>query len=265
MKILSWFAKSNRRLFWTGTFLLFALWQALVMIFKPPAVLIPSPISVIASLPGLHFEHALVRELCYSFFLVMAGFVVATAVAVPTGFLLGVSRIVRGMTEEQIQAFRYLCLPLFTGMFTSFFGYGSGMKIAFLAVGRFLYLLPGVILVIKLLPYEYIQIGRSLCATKWQILKTIIIPGSASHIWDMSLINLPIGWTYISIVEQLNMSDGGIGVLSYTLGRNGLTMMVYAIGLIVLVIGILTDRSGVGLRNRIFKYRRFSKEVGDGQ
>jgi len=153
-------------------------------------------------------------------------------------------------------------LTALTGMFIIWFGIEDKMKIAFLAFGIIVYLLPVVVQRINEVGDVYLKTVFTLGATDWQTIRTVYIPEVMSKLIDDIRVLTAISWTYIIIAELLNR-QGGIGSLIYIKARQGQTEKVFAILIIIIIIGFIQDRVFVFFDKRLFPYK-YSKSVRPG-
>jgi len=237
-----------------GIVLMLCTWQLITVVSKAPPGVFPSPVKVLKCFPELHFQDAVVRNALYSLYLNQAGMFLSVIVALPLGFVIGLLPLFRGLTERQIAVFRYLPLTLLIGVFIRWFGLEDLMKITFLAVGIFVYLLPTVILRVDQVKEVYIQTVKTLGASQWQIIKTVFIPDVLSRVFDDIKVLAPISWTYIIIAEMINKT-GGLGAMAYLFGRQSRADKAFAILLIIILIGILLDKIFTSLGRIFFPHK----------
>lgn len=236
-----------------GFIVLVLIWQLISVFFIPPSLL-PSPWSVLISFKSLHLEDELVRNACYSIKLNIFGYMEAIAIALPVGFLMGLIPAVRHATATYIKAFRFLPLPVATGLFISWFGIGDNMKVQFLAVSIIVYLLPVVIQRVDDVENVYLQTAYTLGASKFQLITSVFFPSVFSRISDDIRVLVAISWTYITIAEVLNMT-GGIGALAVQCARRSEVDKVFAVLVTVLLIGIIQDKLFLKLDRLLFPFK----------
>jgi len=245
-------------LLYLGIFLILVFWQAITTLTQVPPGVFPSPWKVLICFPELHFQDAIVRNALYSLYLNQAGMYLAVIISLPLGFVIGLFPLFRGLTERQIAVFRYLPLTLLIGVFIRWFGLEDLMKISFLAVGIFVYLLPTVILRVDEVKEVYVQTVKTLGASKWQIIKTVFIPDVLSRAFDDIKVLAPISWTYIIIAEMINKT-GGLGSMAYLFGRQSRADKAFAILVIIIIIGIILDKIFTGLDRLFFPHKYATK------
>lgn len=237
-----------------GFILLIGLWSLVTYFQIVPNSLFPAPWKVLASFKELHFEDALIRETFSSIMLNFGGYLEAVAIAIPFGFLIGLFPLFRGLFSRNINALRFLPLTALTGMFIAWFGIETNMKVQFLAFGILVYLLPVVVQRIDEVEEVYLQTVFTLGANKWQTIRTVFIPSVFSRISDDVRVLVAISWTYIIVAELIN-NTGGIGGMIYHAQRQSRVDKVFAILLVIILIGFVQDRIFVWLDKLFFPYK----------
>lgn len=231
--------------------------------------ILPTPIQVVKAFPALIKEKKLISNTIISVWRNLQGYFWAVLISIPIGFVIGLFPIFKGLFSKQVDALRYLPLTALVGMFITWFGIGESMKISFLAFGIIVYLLPTVIQRIREVSDVYLRTVFTLGATDWQTIRSVYLPSVMAKLVDDIRVLTAISWTYIIIAELLN-KDGGIGALIYDAGRRGQIPDVFAVLIVIVLIGFLQDRVFVYLDKRLFPHKYFKsrlagiQEVGYG-
>jgi NitT/TauT family transport system permease protein len=100
----------------------------------------------------------------------------------------------------------------------------------------------------------YVQTAQTLGATMWQKITSVFIPAVLSKIIDDIRVLVAISWTYITIAESLNMTNG-IGKLAVQAGRNSRIDKVFALLVLIIVIGFLQDKLFVFIDRKLFPHK----------
>ncbi len=222
------------------------------------AAILPSPGSVLSSFKDLYYDNDLIVNTCYSIGYNLSGYVVALLLALPLGFLIGLFPFFRGSFQRPIDAFRYVPLPAVIGIFIGALGLGTSLVVYFLAFGILIYLLPVIVQRIDEVKEVYLKTVYTLGATDWQTIKTVYIPSVMSRLSDDIRVLTAISWTYIVIAEILGGSKG-IGVQTWLAQRLGRMDKVYALLLIIVIIGILQDKIFAYLDKEFFPFKYQNK------
>jgi ABC-type nitrate/sulfonate/bicarbonate transport system permease component len=215
---------------------------------------LPPPLNVLKSFKELHFKDLVVRETLFSLKLNVLGYLEAIFISILFGFIISLVPFFRAMMSRWVNAIRFIPLTAVTGLFIAWFGIESNMKIQFLMFGILVYLLPVIIQRIDDVDKIHLQTAFTLGASKWQMIKSIYFPSVASKIIDDIRVLTAISWTYIIIAEMLNQT-GGIGALIHLSARQSRLDKVFALLLIIVLIGILQDKLFAWLDKKLFKFK----------
>jgi NitT/TauT family transport system permease protein len=230
--------------------------------FEKVYPLLPRPDKVLLSFKDLFQKDKLVPNTLHSIWLNIQGYFWAIFLAIPIGLIIGLFPIFNSMFNKQIDSLRYLPLSALTGLFIIWFGLGDPMKIAFLAVGILVYLIPVVVQRIQDLEEVYPQTAYTMGASKWQLIKNVFLPGIFGKLIDDIRVLTAISWTYIIIAELLN-KEAGIGSLIYTKSRQGQIDKVFALLIVIIIIGLIQDKLFALFDRMINPYKYYkTKENG---
>jgi NitT/TauT family transport system permease protein len=222
-----------------GFILIVVIWHAIIKIGDISSSILPGPIEVVLAFGDLA-KNDLAKNLSYSIVLNLSGYIEAMIFAIPIGFIIGNLPIADAAFSKYVVAIRFIPLTACTGLFIVWFGIHDLMKIQFLAFGIFVYLLPTVVQRVKEFDEVYVQTGRTLGATEWQIVKKIMLPAVLSKLSDDIKVLVAISWTYIIVAELVN-NTGGIGSMAFIASRQSRTDEVFGILIIIMLIGALQD------------------------
>lgn len=219
--------------------------------------LLPRPDQTIAAFKPLMQEDRLFYNTFRSIWLNMQGYFWAVLLAIPLGFLIGLLPAFRGLFSKQVDTLRYLPLTAVTVVFITWFGLEDQMKIAFLAFGILVYLLPVVVQRIDEVDDVFLKTTFTLGATDWQTVRTVYWPAVMSKLMDDIRVLTAISWTYIIIAELLNRQGGGIGALIYLKQRQGQLDRVFALLIVIILVGFLQDRLFDYMDRRFFPHKYY--------
>jgi len=242
-----------------GLVLVLGIWSLVSGLGWVSRGVLPAPWEVLTAYKDLHFEDALVRNVIKSILLNLQGYFWAIIVAIPLGFSIGLLPLFKGLFEKQVDALRFIPLTAVTGLFMAWFGIGNAMKISFLAFGIFVYLVPVVVQRVRDVKEVYIQTVYTLGATSFQTIKTVFLPSVLSKISDDIRVLVAISWTYIIVAEMVNSSEGGVGALIWKKARQAEIDKVFAVLLIIVLVGVFQDKLFGIVDRLIFKFKHQKK------
>ena len=224
--------------------------------FEKVYPLLPTPLSVVKSFSSLFSQDQLIPNALKSIWRNVQGYIWAVLIAIPLGFIIALFPLFRGLFSRQVDAMRYLPLTALTGLFVIWFGLEDKMKVAFLAFGIIVYLLPVVVQRVYEVSDVYLKTVFTLGASNWHTIRTVYIPSVMTQLMDDIRVLTAISWTYIIIAELLNKT-GGIGSLIYIKARQGQIPKVFAILIVIILIGLLQDMIFVYISKRLFPHKHY--------
>ncbi len=231
-------------------------WCALTLgknpVIKP--LYIASPPEVIRATLAMIFEHTLFADIWASTVRIVIAFVAAAVVALPLGIAMGAFEPVNRLLEPLMAPLRYLPISAFIPLFILWFSIGEMQKISFLFLGVFVYLLPVVVTAIRAVPEELVQTALTLGATRWQVIRTVLVPAALPDIFDSFRVMNAIAWTYVVLAEMVNAHEG-IGHMIQEQGNLFHTPQVFSGIIAVGIIGLITDGIIRTLNNVLFRWR----------
>ena len=215
---------------------------------------LPSPLEVLNVIPEMFRSDNLPSNIFKSVKLNVLGYVIAIIFSLLIGFIVGLIPVLRGLFSQLIGSGRFIPLTAVTGIFILWLGIDSEMKVAFLAFGIIVYLIPVVIQRIDEVDNVYLQTVFTLGASPWQAFRKVYFPFVMSKLIDDIRVLTAISWTYITIAEMLNKS-GGIGQVIWEAKRQSRIDKAFAVLLIIIVIGIIQDKLFVLIDKLLFPHK----------
>ena len=108
---------------------------------------------------------------------------------------------------------RYLTLTGLIFIFTLLTRDGRQLKLWLLLFGIVPFLTTSFLSIILHTPAQEFELCQTLGYNRWESLYEVIIVGKADQVFEVVRQNFAIAWMMITMVEGLNMSEGGIGAL----------------------------------------------------
>jgi NitT/TauT family transport system permease protein len=219
-----------------------------------PAYILPAPQAVLSSVVVLHREHALVRSAARSLYRITLAFLLAALVAIPLGLVMGTWPPIRNMIEPLTGPLRYLPISAVYPLFILWFGIGDTMKVAFLFVGIVVYLLPLVIESVLNVDQVYLDTAYTLGARPHDIIFRVLLPGAWPGIFEAGRVLYGVGWTYVILAELIH-AEYGLGYLLTQAQRRQHIDWIYALILVVLLLGVGTNYIFVFAGRKLFAWK----------
>src|SRR5438128_372367 len=206
-----------------------------------PPDFVPSPTEVVRGTLQLFLQYDLATAILVSTKRIVLSFLLAAAVALPLGILMGAFAPVHHVFESIMAPLRYMPISAFIPLLILWFGIYEKEKTAFLFLGVFVYLLPVVVSAIRTVPEELVQTALTLGASKFQVIRTVLLPAALPEIFDSFRVMSAISWPYVILAEPVN-PEHGLGYM-VALARTHQKASWSFAGLIVIGgIGLITDQ-----------------------
>jgi len=221
--------------------------------FAPPDFL-PSPTETLRGTLQLFLQYDLWEAILVSTRRIVLAFLLASAMALPLGVLMGAFEPINRFFEPIVAPLRYMPISAFIPLLILWFGIYEKQKIAFLFLGVFVYLLPVVVTAIRVVPEELVQTALTLGASRWQVIRTVLLPSALPEIFDSFRVMNAISWTYVILAEAVN-PEHGLGYMVELARTHQKASWSFAGLLVIGGIGLLTDFLIRLLSSVLFRWR----------
>ncbi len=222
--------------------------------------ILPSPAEVVDSLKDLvgssdQDNRGLLDHTIISLTRVGLGFILALAVVLPLGIVMGAFGSARSTFGPLVTASGYIPIATLVPLTMSWFGVDEIQKVVFLALAFSIFLLPAVVNAIDAVPDVYLRTAYTLGAGRWQVIRRVLVPVAAPEIWHSMRLAFGVGWTYLVLAEVV-VKAGGLGDLIDTARRRAMSGRVYLVIVIITLIAWVADLGWARLGGVLFPYRR---------
>jgi NitT/TauT family transport system permease protein len=231
-----------------------AAWCVLTYGRLAPPDFLPSPTETLRGTLQLFIDYDLWGSILVSTKRIVFAFLLASAVALPLGVLMGAFEPVNVFFEPIVAPLRYMPISAFIPLLILWFGIYEKQKIAFLFLGVFVYLLPVVVTAIRSVPEELVQTSLTLGASRWQVIRTVLLPSALPEIFDSFRVMNAISWTYVILAEAVN-PEHGLGYMVELARTHQKASWSFAGLLVIGGIGLLTDFVIRLLSAALFRWR----------
>ncbi len=196
-----------------GAFVIFVLaWKAIVVLTGLPPFILPAPETV-----GQRFVEAWSDGTIWPHFLatmveIAIGFIVGTVLALMAGYGLARSNLFERLASPYLVAAQAVPILVFAPLLVVWFGTGLLSKVVICSLIVFFPVAIATMVGIRSVDPRLIELGRSLRATKRQILSTLEIPAALPYIFG----GLRVGVTLAvvgAVVAEWAGANTGLAVL----------------------------------------------------
>jgi NitT/TauT family transport system permease protein len=201
---------------------------------------LPTPAQVWDALQRLWLSGDLQKDIAFSVFRVMTGFLLAAVISISLGTVMGTFASIRALFEPIIGVVRYMPAPAFIPLLILYFGLDEAPKIMLIFIGTLFFNTLMVMDAVKFVPKDLIETSYTLGGQRKQILLQVIFPFILPNIIDACRVNMAGSWNLV-IVSELVAATEGLGRRISLAQRYLKTDEIFA-GLIVIgLIGLAID------------------------
>ncbi len=139
---------------------------------------------------------------------VLGGFLIATALALPLGVLMGAYKPVEAFFEPFVSFARYLPASAFIPLLILWAGIGEAQKLALIFIGSFFQLVLMIAVTVGNTRRDLVEAAYTLGVSDRGLIRRVLIPGAAPEIAETLRMVLGWAWTYVIVAELIGASSG---------------------------------------------------------
>lgn len=231
------------------------LWWAATSSGVVAPIFLPAPGAVVSRLVLLAYQGTLWQDLGVSIYRIVVGFLIATALALPIGVVIGNFTKWEAAIEPLVDFVRYMPVVAFVPLSILWAGTGDIQKFLIIFIGTFFQQVLLVMDNVKRVPRDYIGLGRTLDLSDLRILTRIVVPSALPGIWDTMRITLGWAWTWL-VLAELVAATSGLGYRITVSQRYFQTDTIIGYILLLGFLGLVTDQLMKALERVLFRRDR---------
>lgn len=183
-------------------------WEIVVRAFAPAYV--AKPTTVILAIPKVLTEPAFLQAMGSSLVAVAEGLAITIVIGTVLGLLMGRSTTFDRLFRVYINFFNAMPMIVVLPLFSLWFGYSSGARIATIIFAAIFAITMNVADGARSVPREYLEVSRSFRSGRLRMLSDIVLPASMPYL--LAGFRLAAGRALIgAVVAEFFLSVGGIG------------------------------------------------------
>lgn len=214
--------------------------------------LIPTPGKVLAAMGEVFTRSSFMDDFFASLILTLKGMGISIIIALLISYLSLIP--VFEPVANFIVKCRYLTLTGLIFLFVLITSNGSQLKMSLLIFGIVPFFTTSLLSIISEINRQEYELCRTLRMSTWRTLWEVVIVGRFDSVFEVMRQNFAIAWMMITMVEGYSMSEGGLGTLIIKYNKVVNLPAVFAILIIIFVIGILFDLLLGQMRKWLFPY-----------
>ena len=210
-------------------------------------VRVPSPADTWSALTTLWSDGTLGSDLAASGERIVYGYGISMVIGIVVGIAIGAFPGVEGGLEAPIGFLRYIPASALTPLMLLWLGIDEAPKITLIVVGTVFFNILMVADVARAVPRELVNAAATLGASRWRIVRRVVLPHSSPGIVDVARINLAAAWLML-VVAELLAADEGLAVRIARATRFQNFDVMFAVLIVFGLIGVLSDLALRGVR-----------------
>ncbi len=221
---------------------------------------VPNPIDVFENLKNMIINGQLQIDIWYTFKRIFIASVISGLISLPLGLLIYNFKVFKYSVDPIINLMRYVPITAFYPLLIMWLGIDEEMKIAFLFIASFVYMLPSTVLALEEINHDLIETGYTIGMSKLQTITRIQLPAMLPSILNSFVMCFGIGFSYSAIVETIN-AKYGLGFLIQQSSSRGRTDLVFVGIIVIMVISFAFDNIAKFIIKKIFKWRFINDSI----
>ncbi len=241
----------------TGLIVVFWCATTLLLWVLSPWKTLPTPLEILHALSTLWWEHGLGPETFTTLKLISH----ATLLTIVISLALSYATVIPFFRPlvEGVSKLRFLGLTGLVFPFTLLTGGGYALKVGLLTFGMATFFVTSMAQIVVEIPRAEFDHMRVLGAGEGRILWEVVVRGTLDRALDVLRQNVAMGWAMITMVEGISRAEGGIGALILNQNKHFLLAEVYAILIVILLLGLVMDYGMGVLTNALCPYARLGR------
>ncbi len=254
MKPLQPVSPASRVSYGVAFFALFvAVWAVATLGGFVPKLFLASPITMVEEGWLLMTKYNFAFDIGMTIWRVVGGFVLAAALALPLGIMMGAYKPIEAFFEPFVSFARYLPASAFIPLLILWAGIGETQKLLVIFIGSFFQLVLMIAVAVGGVRRDLVDAAYTLGSSDRSVVTRVLLPNAAPEIAEILRMVLGWAWTYV-IVAELIGSSSGIGHMitdSQALLNTG--QIIFGI-IVIGLIGLISDFAFKWANQRLFPW-----------
>jgi NitT/TauT family transport system permease protein len=230
-----------------------AAWAAVTFSGWVPRTFLADPLTMLASGRTLLLEQGFARDIGMTVWRVVGGFLIAAAIALPLGLMMGAYKPVEAFFEPFVSFARYLPASAFIPLLILWAGIGEAQKLAVIFIGSFFNLVLMIAVIVGRTRRDLVEAAYTLGCSHRSVVKRVLIPGAAPEIAEVLRTVLGWAWTYVIVAELIGASSGIGHMITDSQALLATDQIIFGI-IVIGLIGLVSDLAFKALNRRLFRW-----------
>lgn len=214
------------------------LWWLAAELKLVPPLFLPAPADVLHQFTAVardgFVDATLAQHAGASLMRIGLALLAALLTAVPVGFGLGLSPILRGIFDPVIEFYRPIPPLAYLPLVVIWFGIGEFSKVLLIYLAMFGPIAIATAAGVKAVPHDRLRAAQSMGAKRTQILRLVVLPNALPEILTGLRIGLGAGWSTL-VAAELVAATRGLGFMIQSASQFLVTDIV-VMGILVIAV-----------------------------
>lgn len=217
-----------------------ALWWLVTALGVIDPLFLPAPQQMLHQLivisgPQGFMDATLWQHLAASLGRILVALLAAVIIGIPVGIAMGLNDKIRALLDPLIELYRPVPPLAWLPLMVIWFGIGETPKILLIYLAIFAPVTLSAVAGVRSADPVRVRAAQSLGASRWQVLRFVILPGALPEILTGLRIGLGVGWSTL-VAAELIAATRGLGFMVQSAGEFMATDVVLAgIGVIAVI------------------------------
>ena len=219
--------------------LLVVIWH--VAVVASQSLIFPTPWQVVLGLVNLAAQGLLVKHVVASLFRVTYGYLLAAALAVPIGMLMGWFATAHALLNPLVQGLRPISPIAWIPLAILWFGVGDLSPIFLIFLSSFFPMVVGTAAGVMTIDRKFLRAARNFEFTGVRLFRSVVLPAALPQIVTGMRIGLGVAWLVVVAAEMIAINSG-LGYLIIDSRNAGNRYDLVVAGMVTIgLIGFLLD------------------------
>ena len=255
----AWLGEARYTLISAATIVvLLGLWALITNLFHIPAMVLPSPQSILrhfrALVLGGYAGHPLWEHILVSVLRTLTGFFIGVTLAIPLGLWMGYSRTVNAILWPVFGFIRPIPPIAYIPLAILWFGIGEFSKVLLIFVASFNFTVLASAAGMRAVPEQLIRAGTNLGLSRWQMFVSVMLPAAMPQIFTGIKTSIAVSWA-VMVAAELIAAQIGLGFIIEDAGTFFRTPEVMIGVAIIGAIGLVFEATVVAIERRVLHWQ----------
>jgi NitT/TauT family transport system permease protein len=216
------------------------------------------PLTMVKSGITLLTEMGFAKDIGMTVWRVLGGFVLAAALALPLGVLMGAYKPIEAFFEPFVSFARYLPASAFIPLLILWVGIGEAQKLSVIFIGSFFQLVLMFAVTVGNTRRDLVEAAYTLGSSDASLVKRVLIPGAAPEIAETLRMVLGWAWTYVIVAELIGASSGIGHMITDSQALLATDQIIFGI-IVIGLIGLASDLLFKRVNKRLFPWAQLGR------